>query len=312
MDIDSRSVRAARERIFLCCAQFNREALQASDPSPRQPEARLDVIESKSRPEMFVKPTRWTHHWGLDFDPFLGSPTRYVALSEHEKAIARLSGLVEAGQPLGLLSGESGLGKSTILEQLRRRSRTPGRRIALVSNPIDGADLVASLATALGSLGDWRSLQAAVRVLAWQRVQLIVLVDECRDLLKSAGLADLKRLVNLGAGGEPRITLIVATENESAIHDQPELRDALSARLKRLTRTDAADYLSSKLQAAGREDEAFTPKALTRIHAAGEGIPRTLDRLASLSLMAGASLGLEMISPDVVDGISQELSPYRR
>jgi hypothetical protein len=213
---------------------------------------------------------------------------------------------------LGVLSGESGLGKSTVLGQLRRRLRTPGRRIASVQNPIDGADFASSLATAFGMPGDWRSIQAAIRVQAWQQVQLVVIVDECRDLLIGPGASDLKRLMSFGAGGEPRITLIVATADEPTVLERPELQDGLPARLKRLTRTDAAIYLSVKLQAAGREDVAFTPRALTRIHAASGGIPRTLDRLASLSLMAGALQGLEMISPDVVDEISREYSPHFR
>jgi type II secretory pathway predicted ATPase ExeA len=248
-------------------------------------------------------------HWEIALDPFLGHPTCYVPLAGHEEAVARLADLVESGQPLGVLSGESGLGKSTILDRLRRRSQVPGRRLALVPDPIDGEDLASSLATTLGMPGGWKALQAAIRVQTWQQFQLVVMVDECRDLLNGAGASDLKRLSGLGEAGGSRITLILATSDEPTVRDRPEFRDAPPARLKRLTRSDAATYLTEKLRAAGRRDEAFTPRALTRIHAASEGIPRTLDRLASLSLMAGAIHRLELISPDLVDEVSRELSP---
>jgi hypothetical protein len=39
------------------------------------------------------------------------------------------------------------------------------------------------------------------------------------------------------------------------------------------------------------------------------GIPRGLDRLGSLALMAGALRGLEIITPEVVEGAARECTP---
>ena len=94
--------------------------------------------------------------------------------------------------------------------------------------------------------------------------------------------------------------MILVDNDESSIRDRPAFRDALPARLKPMTRAEVGQYLSGKLRAAGRNDETFTPRAVTRIHAASGGIPRTLDRMASLSMMAAAFRGMEMISAEVV------------
>jgi hypothetical protein len=45
---------------------------------------------------------------------------------------------------------------------------------------------------------------------------------------------------------------------------------------------------------------------VTRLHAWSEGVPRGLNRFATLALMAGAIQGLEVIPPDVVDAVARE------
>ena len=77
-------------------------------------------------------------------------------------------------------------------------------------------------------------------------------------------------------------------------------------RLPALTRSEAEQYLAAKLAAAGRDEPTFTPRALNRLHACSLGIPRGLDRLASLALMAGALRGLEIVTPDLIEGVTQE------
>jgi type II secretory pathway predicted ATPase ExeA len=78
----------------------------------------------------------------------------------------------------------------------------------------------------------------------------------------------------------------------------------LAIGLERITRSEAETYVEAKLSAAGCAEHIFTPRALTRLHCWSEGVPRGIDQLATLSLMAGALNGLEVVSPDVVDGVA--------
>jgi type II secretory pathway predicted ATPase ExeA len=82
----------------------------------------------------------------------------------------------------------------------------------------------------------------------------------------------------------------------------------LAIRIPALTRSETARYLDEKLAAAGRPETVFTPRALSRLYDISGGIPRGIDRLGSLALMAGAARGLEMITPEVVTGVAAECS----
>jgi hypothetical protein len=259
-------------------------------------------------------------YWGLLIDPFDGTPERYVPLPQHEEALARLSHVVESAQRIAILSGESGLGKSLILRELGRRLRTPGRRFVKIDRPLNTGQLRDSLAQNLvdhrapfdcEAVPSWRLLEDAIRLQGWQQAHLIVLIDECQDLLATTGPAELSRIASLGGNNRPRITLVIATADGPKTQSFSELRDALPARLKRLTRSETELYVREKLKAAGRSEDAMTPNALTRLHSLSEGIPRALNRLASLCLLAGAVQRLEVIPPDLVDGLGHELWPLR-
>jgi type II secretory pathway predicted ATPase ExeA len=73
-----------------------------------------------------------------------------------------------------------------------------------------------------------------------------------------------------------------------------------------LTRSEAECYLQAKLSGAGCSERIFTPRAITRLHGLSAGVPRGLERLAALSLMAGSLRGLEVVPAEVVDAIAHE------
>src|SRR5260370_40516061 len=80
-------------------------------------------------------------HWGLTEAPFRGAfDARFFYESPtHEEALARLQFLVEERQRLGLLLGETGTGKSMLLEVFARNLRRNGSQVANIS--LAGADL---------------------------------------------------------------------------------------------------------------------------------------------------------------------------
>ncbi|HKD38008.1 MAG TPA: hypothetical protein VKB78_14445, partial [Pirellulales bacterium] len=71
-------------------------------------------------------------HWGLTETPFRGGidPKFFYESPTHEEALARLRFLVEERQRLGMLMGESGTGKSMLLEVVARQLRRGGSQVA--------------------------------------------------------------------------------------------------------------------------------------------------------------------------------------
>src|SRR6185312_11927450 len=63
----------------------------------------------------------------------------------------------------------------------------------------------------------------------------------------------------------------------------------LAVRLQPLTRSESGAYVQAKLARAGATEAIFAPKALLLLHQRARGVPRGLDRLASLALLVGAT-----------------------
>jgi type II secretory pathway predicted ATPase ExeA len=262
----------------------------------------------------------WTHYWKLSADPFAGHATPYVPVAPHEEVLARLEGAIAGGRRHVLLRGGAGLGKSLILARALARTRSPAQRAALLSSPGDGGALFAGLAERLGRRAPvganrglaWKALEEAVRLCRWQRLHVVLVIDDCQHLTGRADRLDLERLAHLDPHPDGKVTVLQAYRTE--LDPEQELHAAaapweLVIRLPALTRSDAETYLTAKLAAAGRSGPTFTPRAITHLHAAATGNPRALDHLAALALTEGAFRGLEIITPDVVEAVSPTTVP---
>jgi type II secretory pathway predicted ATPase ExeA len=258
----------------------------------------------------------WKRYWQLSADPFHGASVPYVPLPGHQDAVARLIDTIETGQGRAVVQAAAGLGKSRILARALAETRSPTRRAVWLSSPSDGPALLAGLAEGLGRrvvtsasrAMSWRALTEAVRLCRWQRLRVVLVIDDCQHLTGCADRLDLERLMHLDPHPEARVTVLEAHRTDP--NREPEPQSAapwvLRVQLHALTRSDVEIYLTTKLAAAGRAGPAFTTWAINRLHATSAGCPRTLDRLATLALMAGAVRGLEMVTPDVVDAVAPE------
>jgi type II secretory pathway predicted ATPase ExeA len=259
----------------------------------------------------------WTRYWKLSVDPFAGSATPYVPVAPHEDAIARLVDVIAGGGRRAVVQAGAGLGKSLILARVLAQTRSPTQRAALCAGPADGGVLFASLAERLGRRAGpgvgvsrapgWKALEEAVRLCRWQRLRVVLVIDDCHHLTAPTDRLDLDRLTHLDPHPDARVTVLQAYRTE--LDAEPFAQAAVAPwepliRIPALTRSEAETYLNTKLAAAGRSEPTFTPRAISRWHAVATGNPRTLDRFAALALMAGARRGLEIVTPDVVDAVS--------
>jgi hypothetical protein len=252
-------------------------------------------------------------HWSLSQDPFADGAGPFVPIPGHVEAVARLLDRIESGARLGSLFAAPGLGKSGILGEVLHRARHPRRRITRCGGALDGGTLYAELARGLGRRvwepcnrhASWKALTDAVRLAPAQGLALVLAIDDVHLLLANpADRLDVERLAHLGASTGARVTVLRA----GLPTDDPALPDGwdLAVRLAPLSRRETELYLTAKLAAAGRHEPTFTPRAVTRLHALALGVPRGLDHLARLALMAGALRGAEVVTPELVEGVLPE------
>jgi MSHA biogenesis protein MshM len=259
-------------------------------------------------------------HWGLERDPFAGPESPYVPLPSHEEAVARLVHTIETSQRRVIFTGAAGLGKTIVLQRAISETLSPRRRFATVSCTGEGPLLLAQIVERLGAridrepsrLGVWRSLERALRVSSLLGFQIVLAIDDCSRLTTNAARRDLDSLVHLGATASADLTIIQLERAEGHHESQTSGSWILAITLKPLTRSQAESYLTAKLARAGCTERIFTSRAVTRLHALSGGVPRKLQELAMLCLLAGAARGLEVVPPDLVDGVAEECGSETR
>jgi general secretion pathway protein A len=266
------------------------------------------------------EPLVWIDHWGFARDPFADLDSVYVPLPSHDEAVSRLVHTIETSRRLIVFNAFAGLGKTTVLKKVLAETKNPRRRFASITCPPDGTLLFTMLAERLGNrlgrqsgrLNAWRGLDRSIRSASLQGTHVVLVIDDCQHLTTHSARRDLDFLVHLGTQTSADLTIVQVARPD---WDRPSDSDEswkLAVGLEPLTRSQVECYLTTKLGAVGCTEPIFTPRAITRLQALSGGIPRGIQEIASLSLIAGALRGLEMVSPDVVDGVAFQFSATPR
>jgi general secretion pathway protein A len=259
-------------------------------------------------------------YWGLSQPPFSAAAGQALVEQSplHAEALARLAFLVENQSRLGLLVGPSGCGKSLVLSQFADRQRSGGAATALVHaaglgprefllvlttewdvNPPDTAE-VSRL---------WRLAADRLAELRLEQVPAVLVLDDA-DAASVETLAIVQRLLSVP---ESALTVVVSARDSLVqrlpewLQEQAELRIELALWNEDETR----DYLKSSLSRAGRQQPAFADRAVQRLFQLSAGVPRRVNQLAQLALVAGAGQNLAQIDEHTVLAVHEELAAAR-
>lgn len=257
----------------------------------------------------------------------LSSPFRHVPQGHyffhngtHDEALARMRYLVSNGQRFGLLLGNTGSGKTTILHRFAADLNGNGKQ-AIVCELLgrENHEFLFQLAAALHSFPEsqhtlhdlWRMIEERLRENEYQNRATVLLLDDA-DEAEMDVLTSITRLVLSNTALTSHLSVITSAHSSRSQLLGPRLRDMCELRIEldRWTRAETERYLSECLHRAGQPDDLFESSAIDRIHALSGGVPRHLRALAEFSLLAVASLDhLEGgINADCVEAAYAELS----
>lgn len=230
-----------------------------------------------------------------------------------EEALARLHFLVSQRRRLGLVVGDHGMGKTTLLHVFRRELARSGAAVAMLS--LQGIDAQQLLWRIAADLGIQPALDEGTRHL-WRRLSdwLVAhrLLDRRAVILLDDGDAATRQImshvVRLAQGdGSPDcpLTLVLASHTRGL--------PRLGARLIALTslrtdlgpwdESDTVAHLQSALIRAAEQGPAMEEDALVRVHELARGVPRRVNQLAGLALLAGAVDRLDRIDSRTIDSV---------
>lgn len=258
-------------------------------------------------------------HWGLREAPFRNrlDPRFFFQSPTHEEGLARLHFLLEQRRRLGLLMGEAGSGKSLLLEVFAAQIRQQGAPVARFSLlGLEPAEFLIQLAAQFGGNPEptcamptlWQMVLDRILAYRYQELPTVVLLDDV-DRASQAVLLQVTRLAQFDPTPESHLTLVLAGRLARMGRLGERLLELAELRidLQPWQATDTEAYVNASLARAGRQEPLFEPAAIGRLHELTQGVPRRVNQLADLTLLAGAGRELRQIGADTVSSVYQEL-----
>jgi general secretion pathway protein A len=226
--------------------------------------------------------------------------------------------MVEARRRLGVLLGESGMGKSTLLEAAARRLARAGTAVvAIDALGLSTRELLWQLAAGLQTAPQadaeaprlWRQIADRVVENRLQQVHTVLLVDDAGQAGPDV-LTQLARLARLDASPAARWTMVLAAEPGQAVHWSESLRELVDLRIEvePWELDDTIGFLQTSLVEAGSTGPLFDDDALSTLHELSGGVPRRISRLADFALLAGAAAGAERVDATLVRAARDEVA----
>jgi general secretion pathway protein A len=258
-------------------------------------------------------------HWHLERAPFcaIGGVDQFYPSPGHDEALARLEYLIDSRRRLGVLLGESGVGKSLTLRVAARRLARKGAAVVAVDAAGTGTrEFLWQLAAGLGTppaneaeVGRlWRLVADRVVENRLAQVDTVLLVDDAGQAGPDV-LTQLVRLARLDPSPAARWTIVLAAEPAQAARWSESLRELVDLRidLGPWNEEDTIGYVQTALVDAGRFDPVFDDDALRALHELAAGVPRRVARLAEFALLAGAAAGMQSLDAAAVHAAFDEL-----
>jgi len=253
-------------------------------------------------------------HWGLKKLPFENTPdTEFFFESEqHEEAFSRLSYVIDERKACGVITGPYGTGKTLILKALERQFKKKGYVFSFVQNP--RLDDLGLLKIILHNFTGYNVPKAKEDVLMGierflrDTVQdgkhVVVAIDEAQLINDESVFEELRLLLNFQTETRFMLTLLLSGQPELKekldANKQFSQRVTLSYHLKALDFEETRKYVQHRLEVAGLGANIFDEKAMELLYERSGGIPRWINNIANLSMLAAYSKGEKTITGELV------------
>ena len=255
-------------------------------------------------------------YWGLAQKPFDNTPDPrfFFASAQHQEACARVLYCIRERKGAGMLTGVFGCGKTVVGQVVLQELNQERYRTAVIANPrLSDVDLLRMIAHGLGVAAPPSSkadilmvLQAVMSDNAREGRDTVVVVDEAHAIGDPNVFEELRLLLNFQRSDQFLITLLLFGQPELTPlinQNKPfEQRIGIKSHLGPLTQEETYAYIRHRLAVAGHRQPhtVFTTEAVGVVFESTGGIPRRINRLCDISLVAGMSAQVSAIDAGIV------------
>jgi general secretion pathway protein A len=240
--------------------------------------------------------------WGATASPFSETTPALFETPELLAVIEQLEQLLRM-QASGVLCGANGSGKSLLLDALLERlSEKEFMTVKLAHSSVTGSDLLRSLCHAYGIEPSMRRSDNVHQLLKhWHNlgsIHPVVILDEAQQLqsraLEEVRLLCADRARLIGKRRTAAFSLLLCGDQDLLPTLQMGVHQALRSRLgfclstTALREQQSAQYVVFRWNQVGVRTCPFDAQALTLLHQAADGIPRTINQVGALAMAAAA------------------------
>jgi type II secretory pathway predicted ATPase ExeA len=258
----------------------------------------------------------------LPFSKEFDSSTCYESRG-YQEAFARLRLMIQH-RYLGVLTGEVGSGKSTLIRRLFSQLDSMTHQPVYMSlSGLKPRDFYGTLLQQIGEEAPFSVAKAkrlCDEILQHRAVQgertLAVVIDEAQEM-SHAMIMELPFVMNHNMDSSSLFSLILV--------GQPELRKKLRLKkyeaivqrigmqyhLSGLTKEETSTYIRHQLKGSGLQVPALSESALQRVYAASQGIPRVINQICSQALFDAEQKKVEVIEESHIGRILADLERQR-
>lgn len=258
--------------------------------------------------------------YGMTGTPFQrGIATKALhRYDQFEELSTYLTWIAEEGST-GLVTGEVGAGKSTAIRAFLEGLDERSYHVCYVGNADETRSVFRQMAWGFGIRA--RHLKADMRDDVHARIlglwrehgkRTVLVVDEAQEL-GSRGLSELRLLTNFTCDSESPLALILAGQIQMrhklrgqehvALDDRIFLRYHLAG----LSLAETHAYIQAHLRAVGASPDLFTSDAAKVIFQHAKGLPRRINKLATVALLKGGHKEVNPIEAPHVEAAIKDL-----
>jgi general secretion pathway protein A len=259
--------------------------------------------------------------YGFTTYPFSITPDpQFLYLSEnYESCLRYLLYSLSRGHELIVLTGETGTGKTLLLEQLIKSLEEEIHVAFLVNSTLDYNGMLSYISYELNldiagksEFEMLSSLKNFLLALGIVNEKLLIIIDEAQ-CLSSATLENLRQLTNFEDSGKKVLQIILAGQTHlEGILRLPELtqlnqRVGFHCCLMPMDYYETQGYIEKRLAVSGAADPVFTSRAIKSIFVCSKGVPRVINSICDNALIFGFIHRKRKIGSAIIQQVAQEL-----